>query len=227
MCVKYAVTCRFALRVLIQIKHQKVFFAMVMKAEGASMQVYQRGSRYDGLAQSLHWLTALFVMIAWSLGEFDDVLPKGTGRAADLFVHISVGLTILAMLTIRVPWQVVYNPSLEPTKFGAWMSIWTEPAARIAHYAMYLLLAVVPISGIVLQFARGNTRPLFGFGEIASPWSADRAFAGNLKNVHEILANSLVVLAMFHALAALLYHFVFGDRTLARMLPSLNRRRGL
>lgn len=190
------------------------------------MQLYQRPSRYNGVAQSLHWVTAFFVLIAWSLGEFDDVLPKGAGRAAGLFVHILVGLTILAMLVVRVPWQVAYKPPLEPTKFGTWMSVWTDPAARIAHYAMYLLLAIVPISGIVLQFARGNALPLFGLGEIASPWIADRVFSGNVKNVHEALANSLVILAMFHALAAILHHFVFGDRTLVRMLPFSNRGRG-
>lgn len=182
--------------------------------------------RYSGVAQSLHWLTAFFVLIAWSLGEFDDVLPKGVARAAGLFVHISVGLAILVMLVVRVPWQVTHKQPPETTKFGAWMTIWTDPAARIAHYAMYLLLAAVPISGIVLQFARGNALPLFGLVEIASPWIADRAFASSVKEIHEILANALVILAMFHGLAALLHHFVFGDRTLVRMLPFVNKGRG-
>lgn len=199
---------------------------MVTKAEGTFMQLYQHRNSYNGLAQSLHWLTAFFVLIAWSLGEFEDVLPKGAGRAVGLFVHISVGLTILAMLVVRVPCQIAYKPPPEPTKFGTWMTIWTDPAARIAHYAMYLLLAAVPISGIVLQFARGNALPLFGLSEIASPWIADRAFAGNVKEIHEILANALVILAMFHGLAALLHHFVFRDRTLVRMLPLLNKGHG-
>lgn len=191
------------------------------------MQFDEQSSRYNGLAQALHWLTAICVIVAWSLGEFDDVLPKGAGRAAGLFVHVSVGLAILAMLIVRLPWQFAYKPPPEPTKFGAWMTVWTDPAARIAHYAMYLLLAAVPITGIVLQFARGNALPLFGLGEIASPWSADRAFAGSVKEIHEVVANALVILAMFHALAALLHHFVFGDRTLVRMLPFSNRGRGL
>jgi cytochrome b561 len=40
-----------------------------------------------------------------------------------------------------------------------------------------------------------------------------------VKEVHEVTANALVILACFHALAALLHHFVFRDRTLVRMLP--------
>jgi hypothetical protein len=34
-----------------------------------------------------------------------------------------------------------------------------------------------------------------------------------------VTANALVVIAAFHAAAALLHHWVFGDRTLTRMLP--------
>jgi cytochrome b561 len=175
--------------------------------------------RYDGVAQLLHWLTALLVIAAWSLGEFDDVLPKGAGRVAGLFAHISVGLAILAIVSVRVPWQMAYRPLHETAKVGTWVMAWTGPVARIAHYTMYMLLAAVPITGIVLQFARGNAVPLFGFGAISSPWAMDRAFASNAKEIHEFAANALVILAFIHALAALLHHFVLRDRTLLRMLP--------
>ena len=37
--------------------------------------------------------------------------------------------------------------------------------------------------------------------------------------VHELLANALLILAGIHAAAALIHHYVFGDRTLVRMLP--------
>jgi cytochrome b561 len=183
------------------------------------MQQDKLAYRYGTTAQLLHWLTVLLVATAWALGTFDDVLPKGAGRAAGLFVHISVGIAILVISIVRVPWRLTHTPTPEPTRFGAWMGRWTDPAARIAHYALYLLLVAVPITGIVLQFARGNPLPLFGIGEIPSPWVADVAFARNVKGVHEVMANALVILASFHALAALLHHFVFRDRTLVRMLP--------
>jgi cytochrome b561 len=37
--------------------------------------------------------------------------------------------------------------------------------------------------------------------------------------IHEILANTLVILAALHAVAALIHHWVLRDRTLIRMLP--------
>jgi cytochrome b561 len=84
---------------------------------------------------------------------------------------------------------------------------------------MYLLLALVPIAGIVTQFARGDAVSIFGLYEIASPWVKDRAFARSVTEVHEILANALVILAGLHAVAALVHHWILRDRTLARMLP--------
>jgi cytochrome b561 len=64
---------------------------------------------------------------------------------------------------------------------------------------------------------------LFGLSQIPSPWLADRAFARSAKEVHEVLANALVILAGLHAAAALVHHWIFRDRTLVRMLPGSSR----
>ena len=175
---------------------------------------------YGVIPQTLHWLTVGLVVLAWALGTFDDALPKATARAAGLFVHISAGLAILAVLAARLLWRLADPPpSPEPTVLGAWL----DHAGRLAHYALYVLLIAAPVAGIVLQFARGDALPLFGLSEIPSPWLADRAFARTVKEVHEVLANGLVVLAGLHAAAALVHHWVLRDRTLVRMLPGSTR----
>jgi len=94
----------------------------------------------------------------------------------------------------------------------------------LTHVALYALLAATPVVGIALQFARGDALPLFGIVEIASPWVRDKAFARSIKELHETLSNILVILATFHAVAAMVHHFVWRDRTLERMLPLLARR---
>jgi cytochrome b561 len=84
---------------------------------------------------------------------------------------------------------------------------------------LYALLLAVPIVGIVAQLKRGNALPIFGVWHLASPWPADRAAAHSAIEVHEVLANALLIFAALHASAALIHHYVFGDRTLVRMLP--------
>jgi cytochrome b561 len=178
------------------------------------------GKRYGVVPQLLHWTTVFLVIIAWTLGMFGDELPKGNPRAIGLFIHISAGLLILTALIIRLAWRVAEPPPPpEPNELGNWLGVFADPAARIAHYALYALLVAVPIAGIMAQFANGDAMPLLGIGEIASPWTRDRAFAHTVKEIHENLANALVILAIFHATAALLHHIVFGDNTLIRMLP--------
>jgi cytochrome b561 len=77
----------------------------------------------------------------------------------------------------------------------------------------------VPFVGIIVQLKRGNTLPIFGVWNFTSPWPADRATARSALQAHEYLANALVLLAGIHAVAALMHHWLFCDRTLVRMLP--------
>ncbi len=184
------------------------------------MRLFNSAEDYGAIPQALHWLTVFLVALAWALGTFDDALPKGWPRDSGLFVHISAGIAILPLLVARVAWRLADPaPAPEATGLGNWMGPWLDCAARVAHYGLYILLVAVPVVGIVLQFARGDALPLFGLAEIPSPWLKDRAFARSAKEVHEVFAHVLVIFAFIHAIAALIHHWVFRDRTLVRMLP--------
>jgi cytochrome b561 len=180
------------------------------------MQIRNSALRYGDVAQALHWVVAALIVVAWVVGTFGDDLPKGAARSAGLFVHVSAGSAILGLVAGRFLWRMGNPPPPhERTPLGAW----ADHAATLMHYALYALLVAAPVAGIVVQFARGDALPFFGLFEIASPWPADRAFAHSVKEVHEVLANGVVILASMHAAAALVHHWVFRDRTLLRMLP--------
>ena len=44
------------------------------------MQLFNSTRRYGAIPQILHWLTVLLVAVAWVIGVFGDVLPKGAPR---------------------------------------------------------------------------------------------------------------------------------------------------
>ncbi len=187
-----------------------------MADEGMDMRLRNSAAGYGAVPQIIHWITVVLVIVAWSLGQADDIFPKGAARAASVFVHISAGLAVLAMVVLRMFWRLVDPPPpAEHTMLGPWL----DRAGRLTHYVLYALLIAAPISGVVLQFARGESLPLFGLTQIASPWAADRAFAHSVKEIHEVAANALVIVAAVHAAAALVHHWVLRDRTLIRMLP--------
>src|SRR6187549_1179013 len=113
------------------------------------MRLLNSAKDYGAIPQAMHWLTVFLVALAWALGTFDDVLPKGGPRQSGLFVHVSAGIAILALLVARLTWRSVdSSPPPEATEFGAWMGKWLDPVAQIAHYALYALLVAVPVAGI-------------------------------------------------------------------------------
>src|ERR1700730_15004451 len=157
------------------------------------MQLRNSAEQYGAIPQLMHWLTVLFVVLAWLLGTFIDEIPRGAARAAGLYVHNTAGLAIMLLLVLRLAWRLGDQvPHPEITPLGAW----GERAAKAAQVALYLLLAAIPVVGIVLQFARGDAVPVFGLFEIASPWTKDRAFARSVQGVHEVLADALIIIAL-------------------------------
>jgi cytochrome b561 len=176
---------------------------------------------YGSVAKLLHWAAAASVLAACLIGVVgDDPFPE-TWKGAILFTHVSFGLVVLALLLGRLGWRLA-GPA--PPAIATPFEPWTGRAALATHILLYALLLMVPISGIVLQFARGQALPLFGLYEIASPWVRDRAFSRSVKEVHELLAHLLVFLAVLHAGAALVHHHLLKDDTLRRMLPGNSRR---
>ena len=184
------------------------------------MQLRNSAGEYGTVSLSLHWMTAGLVILAWLLGTFGDDLPEGATRAAGLYVHMCAGLSIILLVAFRVGWRLADPPPpLEPTRFGRWLDF----VAKVTHLVLYILLIVIPIIGVLLRFSRGDALPVFGFFDITSPWAKDRALAELLKEIHEALANLLMIAAGLHAAAALMHHYILHDRTLARMLPGLAR----
>jgi cytochrome b561 len=182
-----------------------------------ALEILSSERRYGSVAQSIHWVSALLVIIAWTLGLFGEELPKGRPRELGELWHIFAGELILVLLLFRLVWRLVEPPP--PAEHTA-MGRFADLAAKLGHLALYALLLAVPAIGVATQFAGGEALSVFGLFEIASPWIKDRAFKHSLEEIHELTAHALIGLAALHALAALAHHFVFHDQTLRRMLPA-------
>lgn len=173
-------------------------------------------ARYSATAQALHWVSALAVIMAWTLGLLGDELPKGPSRETGELAHILAGELIIVLLVLRLVWRFAAPPPpLGPSAMGRVGDL----AAKIAHLALYLLLLAVPAAGVLTLFAGGESLPVFGILDIVSPWVKDRAFKHSIKEIHEYLAHGLIALAALHAVAAIVHHQVYADNTLKRMLP--------
>jgi cytochrome b561 len=180
------------------------------------MQLTNSKSRYGAIPQAVHWLTALFVIVGFLLGQFGDDLPKGPVRNAGFLAHMTLGQCVLLLLVVRLVWRFADPPPpAEATPFGKLVEI----AAKVSHFALYALMVAVPFLGIIVQLRRGHDLPILGLWDFASPWPADRAVSRYILGLHAKLADALLILAGIHACAAIVHHQLWRDRTLTRMLP--------
>ncbi|WP_425334296.1 cytochrome b [Polynucleobacter sphagniphilus] len=97
------------------------------------------------------------------------------------------------------------------------MPVWQERAMQLTHFALYLLMMVIPLVGWLMSSAKGYTVNYFGLFELPDLLSKDKALGHQLKDLHEYLADILVALVCLHVLAALKHQFIDKDGLLSRM----------
>ena len=175
--------------------------------------------RYDTITQAIHWLTLIAVAGVFVSGQVMGDMPRGPAKSQLIGTHISVGLLVMLLTTLRLARRVAMpQPSPIPG------SPVVQMAARAMHLTLYLLLALVPIVGMAMVWAKGRDVGFFGLFTLPPLIGADRDLAHRLGEMHEIGANLIVILAGVHALAAIWHHMLLNDGALARMLPFGARR---
>ncbi len=87
--------------------------------------------------------------------------------------------------------------------------------AKATHAALYLLLLVIAGLGIANALVRGVNLG----GPLALPRLGDPEWRRPLTHWHGLAANLLMAVALFHALAALVHHYLWHDGILRRILP--------
>lgn len=179
------------------------------------MSLRNSRERWGPVSQSLHWLiTALIVVMAY-LGLTMTGLPPTPQKLTLYMLHKSIGISILALVALRLGWRLYAGSP----RMLAGIPTWQSRIAASTHAALYVLLFAVPVSGWVLNSSTGF--PLRWFNRVNLPALANksdalRAAAGP---VHQWLFWTLIVLALAHAAAAIHHHLFRRDATLARMLP--------
>lgn len=174
--------------------------------------------RFGCGAQAAHWLTAILAGLVWGLGLINDELLTNRISAIRGLFHEIAGETIFALLFLRLVLRLVRTQQ-PPIAHGL-----ARAASALVNTALYLLLFAVPVTGLTALFAGGEAISVFGILEIASPWAANREMQRYAGDIHDALANTLLLVASLHAFAALVGHFVFKNGALRRMLPPGNNR---
>lgn len=191
-------------------------------------------TKYTNVAIALHWLIGIAILFMFILGWFMTELPKESAKTTsfDIFnlglmtwevakeesprafyfnLHKSIGLTILMLIVLRMYWRFTHRP---PAFLNS-MKLWEKRLAKATHHSLYLLMFLIPLSGIIMS--AGSKYGVKWFGIKVIPGFDDKVIRELFFEFHEIFGLLLLLLLIFHILGAIKHSIIDKDGTLRRM----------
>ena len=163
----------------------------------------------------LHWLIALAVVGLLVVGWIMDEMPNSPDKIKVYALHKSFGITVLALMLVRLAWRWTNpRPALPSTMKG-----WERTLAGVVHGGLYVVLLAMPLSGWLFNSASNFKLKWFGLFSIPPLWGPDKDLKHLAEDVHWALSWAIVTLVVLHVAGALKHHFVDRDDVLRRMLP--------
>lgn len=185
-------------------------------------------TRYTSVAIVLHWAIALAIAAIATIGLVMTHVKVAPFTQFKLYqLHKSIGITILALVVLRILWRLTHRPPALPPD----MSRLEKQAAEGTHRLLYGLMIGMPLVGWALVSASPLNLPTVLYGVL--PWphlpmppGVSKAVAAPiLATIHAYGAYALIALVVIHAAAALRHHLVIRDDVLRRMIPGLPLRK--
>lgn len=172
---------------------------------------------YTATAIALHWLLAIGLVATFAVGLYMHELPLSPTKLQIYAWHKWAGVTIFALVLVRIVWRLTHRPPGPPAGMPAWQHL----AAEVAHRLLYVLMVAIPLSGWLMSSAKGYQTVLFGVLPLPDFLAKDKELGELLATLHRLLNFTLAGLVLVHAAAALKHHFGDRDDVLKRMLPFL------
>lgn len=195
----------------------------VLPAKGAP-----NDRRYGTVSIVLHWLIAALILTQIGLGWYmNEVLPDHSpaqDRVQD--IHITVGLTTLILVLIRIGVRLTHPAPPLPQELHAW----ERYLARLTHWLFYALILVMPLTGWALVSVRHEDIPFWGLQWPAMPGLtgfsrlAARSIGHELKHIHVFILIWIALINLALHVAGALKHQFDGHPVLWRMLPIVGPR---
>lgn len=162
--------------------------------------------KYNLSLRLLHWLMAVLAIGLIASGWYMESLPR---EATDKFAlypwHKSFGVTLFLLLIVRVIIRFTSKIPATPAKLAPWEKLLTSAA----HFLLYALMLLVPLSGIIMSDAGGHSVNFFftSFDIMAT----DKPLAGQARGLHGILPYLLLGVVVLHIAGALKHRFFDKD----------------
>lgn len=168
-------------------------------------------ARYHPLQVTFHWLTVILVLAAFILGKYMSRLPNDdAAKLTPLAVHMTIGILTLLVVAARMVARARLPKPAHATAGNALFD-WI---GKFVHYALYLVVFLIAVSGLSLSIQTGLPGILFGGSGALLPESF---FDFTARLLHGFIAPVLLSLVVLHVGAAFYHQFLLKDNLFTRM----------
>ena len=175
---------------------------------------------WGALLRAFHWLVAVLILAQGAIGLSMVQMGLTPAKVRVFALHKSIGLTILALVLLRLAWRLAQRAPREVP-----MPAWQRAAARLSHFLLYVLILALPFSGWLFNSAANFPLEWFGLFHVPSlTRGLDPVLKAFALRAHVVLFWVLVAVVAIHVAAALWHHYRQRDDVLRRMLPSPRKR---
>lgn len=172
-------------------------------------------SRTDyGISQKVvHWLMAIGIMLDLNIAQKFGGEMLRADRIESRVDHATLGTIITVLLVIRIYLRWKNGSPALPAD----MSQWQKTFAHLAHWALYILMAALVITGILSAMNADSLINPFGV-LIYSDGTGNQSMFLFIRTIHELITNAIIALIVVHVLAALYHLLIVRDGITQRML---------
>jgi cytochrome b561 len=169
--------------------------------------------RYGTTAKVFHWLIVVLLMVQYPLGWLMPDIHRGMKPGDAMTFHISFGITILALIVLRLFWRITH-PVAPESSLPAWQQLISEAV----HWLLYALVFATTVTGWLFASHRGWSISLF-FATPLPMLTSEGSFLASIGRWHGTMEWALLLIIGSHVAAAMAHTFIFRDRIMQRMLP--------
>lgn len=166
--------------------------------------------RYNNSAVILHWVSGLLILFVLATGSLVlSEMPNTLEKLNSFRVHMVLGIVITVLTIIRIV-VIIKSKKLEPLK----VSDFREKLIKFNHIAIYVVLLLIGLSGILLAKGSGLGEIVF-FGSNAELYDSFKDYGVGM--AHGFLTKVLLFLIAMHIVGVFSYKFKTKESLLKRM----------
>lgn len=169
---------------------------------------------YGTTAKVFHWLIVALLIVQFPLGWFMPHIHHGMKPGDAMTFHISFGITILALMVLRLFWRITH-----PVAPARSLPAWQQLVSEAVHWLLYVLVFATTMTGWIFASERGWSISLFSAVPFPLLPTEGSLLANAIGKWHGTMEWALLLVIGAHVAAAIAHTFIFRDQIMQRMLP--------